>query len=141
MVVLEAQVPKAFSNSFKSGAFGLIPERIVGVSSINDFTKQYQCRVAAKIVFFQYCLERTLFAVVPQFHALNIEWCGAKPLGFSNDFVGRDKEKFGVFVQKLFDEPWTSHPIYLHFFSGNPFHNRSALRSDSSFHLPESLKF
>ena len=40
MVVLKAQVPKAFSDSFKSWAFGLIPERIVGVSPIDDFTEQ-----------------------------------------------------------------------------------------------------
>src|SRR5260221_9796185 len=37
MVVLEAQVLKAFSNSFKSCAFGFIPERIIGISSINNY--------------------------------------------------------------------------------------------------------
>ena len=125
MVVLEAHVPKAFSNRFKSCAFGLIPECIVGVSSVNDFTKQYQRRVAGKIVFFQYCLEGTLFAVMPQVYAFNIEWRGAQPLSFVNDFVGRDKEKFGMLVHEILDEPWTSHPIYFHFFSSNPFHNRS----------------
>jgi hypothetical protein len=40
MVVLEARVPKAFSNGSKSYSFGLIPECIVVVSSVNDFTKQ-----------------------------------------------------------------------------------------------------
>jgi hypothetical protein len=133
MVVLEAQVPKAFGNSFKSRAFGLIPERIVGVSAVNDFTKQYQCRVVGKIVPFQYCLERTLFAVVPQFRILNIEWCGAEALGFVNDFAGGDKEKFGMFVNELLYEPRTSHTIYFHFFSGDPFHNRS----ESSLRLLE----
>lgn len=36
MVVLEAHMSKAFSNRFKARAFGLIPERIVSVSSILD---------------------------------------------------------------------------------------------------------
>src|SRR5260221_14514031 len=129
MVVLEAQVPKAFSNSFKSCAFGLIPERIVGISSINNFTKQYQCGVASKIVFFQYRFERTLFAVVSQFHAFDVEWGGADPLGFVGDFVGRHKVKFSMFVHELSDQPRTSHAIHFYSFSGNPFHNRSAARS------------
>src|SRR5207253_855560 len=46
LVVPEAQMPKAFSNSFKSGTFGLIPKRIVGISSINNFAEQYQRRIA-----------------------------------------------------------------------------------------------
>src|SRR6516225_740468 len=100
MVVLKAQVPKAFSDSFKSWAFGLIPERIIGVSPIDDFTEQYQRRVAIKVVLFQDRLERALFAMVSQFDALYIEWCGVKPLGFVHDFVSRDKEKFSVFVHK-----------------------------------------
>jgi hypothetical protein len=33
-VVLEAQVPKSFSDRFKSCALGLIPERVVGIGSI-----------------------------------------------------------------------------------------------------------
>jgi hypothetical protein len=40
MVVLKAQMPEAFRNSFKSWALRLIPERIVGVSPIDDFTEQ-----------------------------------------------------------------------------------------------------
>jgi len=41
VVVLEAQVPKAFSDSFQSRAFGLIAKRIVSISSINNSTEQY----------------------------------------------------------------------------------------------------
>src|SRR5258708_12260732 len=91
VVVLEAQVPKAFSNSFKPCAFGLIPERIIGIRSINNFSEQYQCSAAGKIVFFQYCFERTLVAVVSQFHAFDVEWGGIDPLGFVGDLVGRHK--------------------------------------------------
>jgi len=132
MVVLEAQVPKAFSNSFKSGALGLLPERIVGVSSINDFTKQYQCKITGKIVFFQYCLERALFAVVPQFHAFYVEWGGTESLGFVSDFAARDKEKFSLSIHKLLYKPRTSYAIYFHSFSGNPFHILSAPQVDGS---------
>ena len=41
VIVFEAQVSKTFSDCLKPWTFGLIPEGIVGVSSIDDFTEQY----------------------------------------------------------------------------------------------------
>ena len=66
MIVFEAQVPKAFSDRLKPWTFGLIPEGIVGVGSIDDFAEQYESGVAGKVVFLNYRLEGTLFAVVSQ---------------------------------------------------------------------------
>jgi hypothetical protein len=122
MVVLKAQVPKAFSDSFKSRAFGLIPERIVGVSPIDNFTEQYQRRVAIKVVLFQDGFERALFAVVSQFDAFYVEGGGAKPLGFVCDFFSWDEVKFSVFIHELPDEPGACHAIYFNSFSSDPFH-------------------
>jgi len=78
---------------------------------------------------------------VTQFHALTIEWCGAEPLCFGKDFVGRDKETFSMLVHELLYEPRTSYAIYFHSFSGNPFHNLNAPQVNGSLPCWSVSKF
>jgi hypothetical protein len=45
------------------------------------------------------------FAVVSQLDILHIEGSGPEPLGFVHHLIGRNKEKFSLFVRELPDEP------------------------------------
>src|ERR1700736_6771942 len=67
MVVLEAQVPEALRNRLKSLSFWLVPERIVGIGTVDDLAEQYQCRVAREIILLEDCFKRAFFAVMPKF--------------------------------------------------------------------------
>src|SRR5260370_18723354 len=122
VIVFETQVSKAFGNCLKPWTFGLIPERIVGISSIDDLTKQYEPGVAGQVVFLNYRLEGALFAVMPELHTLHIERSGPEALGFVHNLIGRNEEKFGLLVHELSYEPGTGPAIHLNSFSNNSFH-------------------
>src|ERR1700740_599649 len=116
-------MPKTFGDRLKAWTFRLIPKRVVGIGAIHDFAEEYQCWIAGEIILFQYRLERTFFTKVPQLDVFNIEGCGIQSPGFFRYLAGRNKEKLGLWVHKLSNEPGTGYAIYFHPFSGNPFHS------------------
>lgn len=64
MIVFVAQMPEAFGNGLKSGAFRLTIQRIVGVCGVYNFPKKDKRWIVRQLVLFQDSLEGALFAVV-----------------------------------------------------------------------------
>ena len=94
------------------------------VCRADDFGEQLQSRVA-EFEFFHDGVERNIFAVMPEFAALNVERRRAKFLGLGFDLLHRHKDKFGLGVNELLDEPRTRHAVHFHFLTSDPFHSRA----------------
>src|SRR5436190_24050914 len=58
VVTLEAEMPEALRDGIQAGAFGLIPQRVVGVGAVHDPAKQDQGRIAVELVLLHDRLER-----------------------------------------------------------------------------------
>src|ERR1700747_1870252 len=110
---------KTFGDCLKAWALGLIPEGVVCISAIHDFAEQNQRGVVDEIVFFQYGLKGTFFTVVPQLNGFDIKRDGTQSFCFFLHLVGRNKEKFSLWVDKFLNQPWTGYAMYCHSFSGN----------------------
>src|SRR5258705_7778800 len=63
VVILEAEMPKAFGDSFESWSLGLMIQGVIGVGAVDDPPKQHQRRIAGQLVFFQDSLKRAFLAV------------------------------------------------------------------------------
>jgi hypothetical protein len=72
MVVLEAEMPETFGDSFEAGSLRLMIQGVVGVGAVDDPPKQYQRRIASQLVLFQDRLERAFFAVMTEFDVLDV---------------------------------------------------------------------
>src|SRR5712664_971531 len=70
MVVLEAEMPEAFGDSFQARPLRLMVQRVIGVGAVDDPPKQYQRGIAGQLVFLQDRLERALLAVMTEFDVL-----------------------------------------------------------------------
>src|SRR5258705_9880805 len=72
MVVLEAEMPKAFSDSFEARSLRLMVQRVIGVGAVDDPPEQYQRGIAGQLVLFQDRLERAFLAVMAKLDVFNI---------------------------------------------------------------------
>src|SRR5258705_5576307 len=52
MVVLEAEMPEAFGDSFEARSLRLIVKRVIGVGAVDDPPQQYQRGIAGQLVLF-----------------------------------------------------------------------------------------
>ena len=126
VVVLEAEVTKAFSHRVQTGRLGLVPQRVVGVGAVDDLGEKNHRGVSVKLVFLYNRIERAFLAMVPELDVLHVVWNRVLPLGDGHHLGGGDKEKRGVRIDELFDQPRASDPVYLHSLARNPFHVRSS---------------
>jgi len=62
VVILEAEMPEAFGDSFQARSFRLLVQRVVGVGAVNDPPQQHQSAVAGEFVLLQDCFERAALA-------------------------------------------------------------------------------
>ena len=69
--------------------------------------------------------------MVPKFDVFHVIWNRVLPFGDGHHLGGGDKEKRGVSIDELFDQPGASDPVYLHAFARNPFHVRSSNWAES----------
>jgi len=92
VVILESEMPKAFSDGNESWTLGLVIERIVRVGAIDDLPKQHERRIAGKLVFLQDRLERALLAVVPEFHVRDVVGPGDERRRADADGVVNDEQ-------------------------------------------------
>src|SRR5260370_13646614 len=120
MIILVAQMPEAFGNSVESRSFRLMPERIVGISAIDNFSQQYQSRVRGQVILLEDDLKRAGLALVSQFHALHI--IGYRPFLLSNlqHRICWAEDKFGLPIHKLRDEPGAGHSVHFATFPTSP---------------------
>src|SRR5215213_5299394 len=74
VVVFVTEMTEALGNRVESRPFGLMPERIVGVSSVDDPAEQHQCGIAVELILLDDRLERALLAVMTQFDVRHVVW-------------------------------------------------------------------
>src|SRR5215213_11465193 len=114
---------EALGNRVKSGPFGLIPERIVRVSSVDNPAEQHQCGIAVELVLLHDRLERALLAVMTQFDVRHVVWNSVEPFRLGHNLVARYENELGILVDKFLDQPRASYPINLHALSRDPLHD------------------
>src|SRR6266852_3546436 len=112
VIVPEIQMAESFGNGIQPGPLWLVPQRIVRIRAIHNFSKQHQGRIARQIVFLQTGLKRTFLPVVSKLHGGNIEWRRYQSLRLAHHLLRRDKIKFCRRVHKLPDQPGARHSIY-----------------------------
>src|SRR5215210_4227304 len=113
---------EALGNRVESRPFGLTPERIVGVSSVDDPAEQHQCGIAVELILLDDRLERALLAVMTQFDVRHVVWNSVEPFRLGHHLVARYENELGVLVDKFLDQPRASNPIDLHALSRDPLH-------------------
>src|SRR5882724_5719916 len=91
------------------------------VGSANDFTKQRE-RGVGEFVFLEDGVERNIFAMMPEFAAVNVEGRCAKFLRFWLNLICGHKNKFSLRVNELLDEPRAGDAVNFYFFTRDPFH-------------------
>src|SRR6266536_4532077 len=122
MVILETKMAETLGDGLQSWTLGLVPERIVGIRTVDDLAQQHQRRISRQVVLLEDSLKRTLFAVMAQFHIFHIIGRGPFALCHLHHLVGWHKQELGILVHKLFDQPGAGHAVYLDMLTGNPFH-------------------
>src|SRR5882724_3671018 len=92
------------------------------ISGAYNFSQEAQGRIG-QFVFLEERIERNVLAVMAKLAAFDVVRSRAEFLCFRLNLSCRNKDKFRFWVDELFDEPRTSDPIYLYFFTGDPLHN------------------
>src|SRR5215216_5311727 len=93
------------------------------ISGTDNFREQRE-RWVSQIVFLEDGVERYILAVMAQLAAVDVEWCRAEFARFGLDVIRGHKQKLGLRVNELLDEPRARDTIHFYFFTGNPFHAR-----------------
>src|SRR5262245_48057269 len=73
VVVLDPEVTEPLGDGIESRRLGLVPQGVVGVGPVDDLRQKDQGGVAPEAVLLDDGVERTLFAVVPEFDIRNVE--------------------------------------------------------------------
>src|SRR5215469_5691353 len=97
-------------------------QRVVSVRAIDDPADQHKGGIACQLILLQDRLKGTLLTVVTKLDIFDVIRNGFKPLCLSHHLIGRCKDKLGVLVDELLDEPGASHTIDLDVFASNPLH-------------------
>src|ERR1700733_13347102 len=71
MVILEAEMPKAFSDSFEAWSLRLVIQRVVGIGAVDDPPKQHQRGILRQLVLFQDGFERAFLAMMAKLDVLD----------------------------------------------------------------------
>src|SRR4051812_37790409 len=96
----------------------------MGVGSPNDLRQQDESGIVREPVFSKDCVERNLFAVMPQltaWHIVDSAIANAWPVG-----VMRKKNEFRAWINEFLDQPRTCDSIDFYSFSGDPFHTETS---------------
>src|ERR1700687_3777709 len=125
MVVLEAEMPKAFSDSFEARSLRLMVQRVVGIGAVDDPPKQYQRGIAGQLVLFQDRLERAFLAMMAKLDVFDIVGNGVEALRLRHHLLSRHKHELGVLVDELLDQPRACDAVDFDLFTGDPFHAES----------------
>src|ERR1700687_1830660 len=125
VVVLEAEMPEAFCDSFEARSLRLMIQRVVGVGAVDDPPKQHQRGIAGQLVLLQDSFERAFLAVMAKLDVFDVVRSGVEALRLRHYLLCRHKYELGVLVDKLLDEPWTGDAVDLDLFAGDPFHAES----------------
>src|SRR4051794_11260946 len=100
-------MPEAFGNGLQAGSLGLTVKCIVGISAVDDASKQDQCGIIRKPVLLQNGFERAFLAVMPEFDVLDVIGDGVEPFGFGHYLVRWHENELGILVDEFADEPGT----------------------------------
>src|SRR5262249_41787416 len=129
VVVRKSEMAKAFRDRFETRTFRLPIERVVGIGTVHDLSKQDERRIAGEPVFLQDRLERAFLAVVAEFDPLHVVRNGVEALGFLQNRVGRRKDELAIAVDEIADEPRTGDPVALDVLARDPFHGNLPCRT------------
>src|SRR6201991_1902149 len=122
MVVLEAEMPKAFGDSFEARPLGLMVQRLVGGGAVDDPPQQHQSGVAGEFVLLQDCFERAFLAVMTKLDVLDVVGNGVKTAGLRHHLLPGHEHELGVLVDELPEEPRACDAVGFDLFAGDPFH-------------------
>src|SRR3954466_1622674 len=86
-------------------------------------------------------VERTLFAVVPEFDIRYVVRDCSFLIGNRYDLMGGHEQELSLRVHELFDEPWAGNSIHLDPFSCNPFHVSPRSGEDQPFSDARNRRF
>src|SRR5882757_331554 len=125
VIVLEAEMSKAFGDSFKARSLRLVVQRVIGIGTIDDPPKQHQRGIAGQIVLLQDRFERTFLAVMTKLDILDVIGNGIEALRLRHHLLSRHEHELGVLIDELLDEPWACDAVNLDLFAGDPFHSDS----------------
>src|SRR6202043_4246367 len=89
------------------------------ISRTHNLTEQNERRIS-QLVFLQDRIERNIFAVVPELALRHVE--NNSVLDLAPIRIPREKNKFRVRIDKIFDQPRTGNTINFNFFARDPFH-------------------
>src|SRR5262249_7121730 len=123
VIVLESEMTKSHSDRFQAGAFRLMPKRVVGVRSIDDFAKQFQSGIIVKSKLFKNRLKRTLFIVMAEFDITHIKRNGIEPSCLTLHHFCRHEIEIGVRINEFPYQPGACNTIDLYVLSRNPSHD------------------
>src|SRR6185295_17072110 len=123
VVVLKAQVAEALGDGGEAGAFGLVPQRVVGVRAVDDAAEERQRRIAVQAVLAEDGLEGAFLSMMAELHAFDVEGNRSFAGGGRHHFVAGDEEELGVRIDEFPDQPGTGDAVHLDAFAGDPFHD------------------
>src|SRR5258707_13872168 len=122
VVVLEAEMPEAFCDSFEPWTLWLVVQRVVGIGAVDDPPKQHQRGILCQLVLFQDGFERAFLAVMAKLNVFDVVGNGVEAFRLSHHLLCRHKHELGVLVDELLDQPGAGDAVDLDLFSGDPFH-------------------
>lgn len=127
--VIPADASETVGDRFEADPFGS-PIAFGRVRRADNLRQFDECSVFVQMVAFDYCVEGTVFAVVPEFGVRNVEH---RPVGDRGPFgVVRQKDEFGIGIDEFSDQPWTCNPIDLCLFTRDPLHASALSSCDST---------
>jgi hypothetical protein len=130
VIVFEAKMPKSLGDGVQTGRLWLMPQRIVGVGSIDDLRQQNKCWIARQPVLFHQGVEGALLTVMSEFDVWHIVGNGPFSLSDFHYIIGWDEQELGLWVDELVDQPRAGHSINLDSLSRDPLHgNLSFLKA------------
>src|SRR5258707_12477730 len=125
VVVLEAEMSKAFGDSFEAWSLRLMVQGVIGVGAVDDPPEQHQRRIVGQLVLFQDSLKRAFLAVMAKLNVFDVVRNGVEAFRLRRHLLCGRKYELGVLIDELLDEPWTGDAVHLDLFAGYPFHAES----------------
>src|SRR5260370_4741286 len=98
-------------------------QRVVPVGTVYNSRQKNEARIVFEAVFFEERLKSAFLALVAKLNSLDIKGGSAQSLCIAQDTLRRNKEEFRLRIYEFLDQPWAGHPIHVHSFARNPFHD------------------
>src|SRR6266851_710637 len=105
-------------------------QRVVRVGTVYNSRQKNEGRIVFEAVFFEDCLKSAFLAVVAKLDSLHIKGSGSQSLCIAQDALRWNEEEFRLRIYEFLDQPWAGHPIHVHSFACNPFHDFHSLGCD-----------